>query len=299
VIGCESRSAGLWLRGTAVLAEAPRLAAPKLCMDLPAYRFAGKVAIVTGAGAGIGAAIASDLLCAGARVAGVGRGDGRFPKPGQQFREASERWHWLCADLRVEGEVRSLVRAVVRRFGRLDILVNNAGIAGPTTPVARLRRESWQQVLEANLTAPFLCARECLKSMVRDRVQGCIINIASVAGRTAYPLRAPYAVSKWGLIGFTMTLAQEAGALNIRVNAVSPGPVAGTPRIENVLARRARALGVSLAEMRKQFERPSAMGRMVTASDVSNAVLFLCSEAARNITGQVIEVSAGFGLCPV
>ena len=148
---------------------------------------------------------------------------------------------WLSADLRVEREVRRAAGAVAERFGRIDILVNNAGIAGPTAPVARLSQRSWQEVLDINLTAQFLCARECLKHMPRSR-GGCIVNLASVAGRMAYPLRAPYAVSKWGLIGFTVTLAQEVGRRNIRVNAVSPGPVEG-PRMENVIAEWLGSMG--------------------------------------------------------
>ncbi len=261
-------------------------------MSSCAASFAGSVAIVTGAGRGIGLTIAEAFLKAGARVAGMGRG-----KPPWAKADFPDRWLWLSADLRVEREVRRAAGAVAERFGRIDILVNNAGIAGPTAPVARLSQGSWQEVLDINLTAQFLCARECLKHMPRSR-GGCIVNLASVAGRMAYPLRAPYAVSKWGLIGFTVTLAQEVGRRNIRVNAVSPGPVEG-PRMENVIAERARALRISVASMREQYLRPAALGRMVSPSDVSSTVLFLCSEAGRSITGQVIEVSAGFGLCPV
>jgi NAD(P)-dependent dehydrogenase (short-subunit alcohol dehydrogenase family) len=259
---------------------------------------AGKVAIVTGAGTGIGAAIALDLLRGGASVTVVGRGNRAFPKAAE-FRQASDRWFWAKADLRFEREICQTIRAVKQRFGRIDILVNNASIAGPTAPITRLSRKDWQEVLDINLTAPFVCARECLRHMARSGRGGCIINIASVAARTAYPLRAAYAVSKWGLIGLTMTLAQEAGVANVRVNAVSPGPVEGTARIESVISRRAQALGVSVEKMREQYVRPAALGRMVTPADISSAVLFLCSEAGRNITGQVIEVSAGFGLCPV
>jgi len=114
----------------------------------------------------------------------------------------------------------------------------------------------------------------------------------------AYPLRAAYCASKWGLIGLTLTLAQEAGAGNVRVNAVCPGPVEG-PAMDSVIVSRARSLRISAETMREQYLKPTALRRMVTASDVSSAVLFLCSSAARNITGQVIEVSAGFGLAPV
>ncbi len=130
------------------------------------------------------------------------------------------------------------------------------------------------------------------------RRQGCIVNIGSVAGRIAYPLRAAYAASKWGLTGLTLTLAQECGKSGIRANAVCPGPVEG-PAMDSVIRRRARALNLSLDAMRRRYLRPAALGRMVTPAEVSQAVLFLCSDAARSITGQVLEVSAGFGLFPV
>lgn len=111
----------------------------------------------------------------------------------------------------------------------------------------------------------------------------------------AYPFRAAYAASKWGLIGFTLTLAQELGSSGILVNAVCPGPVEGSA-IDEVIKARARSRGVPQQKVREQFLRSASLHRMVTATDVSRMVLFLCSEDAQNITGQVIDVSAGFGL---
>ncbi len=258
--------------------------------------FDGKVALVTGAGSGIGAAIALHFLKLGAHVAGAGR-HRPLPDVAGALKVAGKRWLWVRADVRREAEVRRLVHTVLGRFGRIDILINNAAVRGPTGPVTQLKRRDWDNVLETNLTGPFLCARECLRHMVRRR-QGRIINIASMAGRMAYPLRAAYCASKWGLIGLTLTLAQEAGAANIQVNAICPGPVEG-PAMDSVILNRARALRLPAVKIREQYVKPTALGRMVTTSDVSGAVLFLCSMAARNVTGQVIEVSAGFGLAPV
>ena len=189
--------------------------------------------------------------------------------------------------------MRSLVDAVMARWGHLDVLVNNAGIYLQADAIVTTET-AWNRLLAVNLTGAFLCARECLKHMLRRR-EGHIINIASVAGRRAYPLRLAYAASKWGLIGLTLTLAQEAGARNVLVNAVCPGPVQG-PVMEQVIARRARSLRIPAREVRQQFLNSAALGRMVSATDVSSLVLFLCSQAARSLTGQVIEVSAGFGL---
>lgn len=257
---------------------------------------ADQVAIVTGAGGEIGRAIALDLLKAGARVAWVGRRERPLRRLVSSLREVGDRSLVIRADVRSERDVRDMIRTVLRHFGQVDILVNNAAVRGPTAPVTNLPRKAWEQVLETNLTGAFLCARECLRHMVRHR-QGRIINMSSMAGRMAYPLRASYAASKWGLIGLTLTLAQEAGPSNVQVNAVCPGPVEGSV-MAGVIARRARLLGVSAQSMRRQFLRRAALGRMVTVADVSRLVLFLCSDAARNITGQAIDVSAGFGLWP-
>ncbi len=256
--------------------------------------FTGKVAIVTGASGQIGQVIARDFLEAGSRVAWVGRRQGELESAIDRLPDGRDRSLAIRADLRSEPDVRRMVRAVLKHFGQIDILVNNAAQRGPTAPATQLGLKDWRLVLETNLTGPFLCARECLRHMAR-RGEGRIINMSSMAGRMAYPLRASYSASKWGLIGLTLTLAQEAGASGIQVNTICPGPVEG-PVMSEVIARRARALGVSERKVREQFLRRSALGRMVTAEDVSRLVLFLCSDAGRNITGQAIEVSAGFGL---
>lgn len=257
------------------------------------YNFADKIAIVTGAGTGIGKAIALSLLDSGARVAGMGRRPSTS-KSLLDFRPYGEQFLWVRSDVSRETEVKSAVKRVLRSFGPVDFLVNNAGVRGPTTPVALLAAKDWTHVLTTNLTGSFLVARECVKAMVPRR-QGRIINISSTAGRVAYPFRASYAASKWGLIGFTVTLAQEVGANNILVNAVCPGPIEGAA-IDEVIEARAKTLGISAAKVRAKFVRSAALGRMATANDVSDMVLFLCSDGARNITGQVIDVSAGYGL---
>lgn len=260
----------------------------------PRNELSGKIAVVTGAGGEIGRVVAQDLLKADAVVVFVGRRGRPLQQWVERFDKGGERTLVVRADVRSERDVRRLVRKVLARFGQIDILVNNAAVRGPTGPVTKLTLSDWQEVLATNLTGAFLCARECLRHMTRRR-RGCIINISSMAGRIAYPLRASYAASKWGLIGLTLTLAQEAGESNVRVNAICPGPVEGQVMAE-VIARRARALGISKRRVREQFLRSAALGRMVTPSDVSRTVLFLCSEAARNITGQAIEVSGGFHL---
>lgn len=255
--------------------------------------FEGRVAIVTGAGSGIGKAIAIDFLKSGAQVAGVGRGDGTARRL-EDFRSFGKQFVWIRADVSREGAVRRMVQQVLKKFGKVDFLINNAAVRGPTAPVASLGTGEWQKVIDINLTGAFLCARECIRAMI-PRKQGRIVNISSTAGRVAYPYRASYAASKWGLIGFTLTLAQEVGSDNILVNAVCPGPVEGDA-IDEVIAARAQATGLPAKKVREKLLRSSALGRMATAEDVSDTVLFLCSDRAQAITGQAIDVSAGYGL---
>jgi NAD(P)-dependent dehydrogenase (short-subunit alcohol dehydrogenase family) len=262
-------------------------------MVAPKNELTGKIVIVTGAAGEIGRVITRDLLEAGARVALVGRHLKELKQVAGSVPAARANALAIQVDVRSEAGVRQTVGTVIKHFGQLDVLVNNAAVRGPTAPITELGLKAWSEVLETNLTGAFLCARECLKFMAPRR-QGRIINMSSMAGRMAYPLRASYSASKWGLIGLTLTLAQEAGASNILVNAICPGPVDGHV-MEEVMIHRARALGTSVQKVREQFVGRAALGRMVTADDVSRVVLFLCSEGGRNITGQAIEVSAGFG----
>jgi NAD(P)-dependent dehydrogenase (short-subunit alcohol dehydrogenase family) len=252
-----------------------------------------KVALVTGATGDIGSAIVQVLLEAGYSVAGVIRSKRRVER---SRHSANGDLYLIRADVRSETDVRRAVSKAMQWFGHIDVLVNNAGARGPTAPVIELPLKEWQEVVETNLTGPFLFSRECLKHMIK-RHKGNIINISSVVARWAYPLRAAYAASKAGLISLTWTMAQEAGGANVQVNAICPGPVEGKA-IGGVLGARAQALSISLKEMERRFMRPAALGRMVTPEDISRMVLFLCSEAARNVTGQVIDVSAGYGLYP-
>lgn len=253
-------------------------------------------ALVTGAGGELGGEIAASLLRAGASVAWVGRRRERLIARAQSLRAPLERCLFAAADVRSERDAARAVRSVLRRFGRVDILVNNAGARGPTAPLGQIALAEWREVIDTNLTGAFLFSRECLPHMLRQR-QGRIINISTVVSRWGYPLRAAYAASKAALNSLTLTLAQEAGASNVTVNAICPGPVGG-PALDGVLAARAKALGISVAKMRTDFMRPAALGHAVTPEDISSLVVFLCSNRARNITGQIIDVSAGYGVWP-
>jgi NAD(P)-dependent dehydrogenase (short-subunit alcohol dehydrogenase family) len=181
-----------------------------------------------------------------------------------------------------------------RVFGRIDVLVNNAAVIGPTALVSDIRLADWEEVLAVNLTGAFLCARAVLPTMMAQR-SGKIINIASIAGKMAYALRSPYAVSKSGLIGLTLTLAKEFGPYNIQVNAVCPGPVAGE-RMHKIMQQRAAELGQTFEEVERTYLRTTLLGRLVEAKDVAAMVAYLASADGNNITGQTLDVTAGYGL---
>jgi len=257
-------------------------------------RFQDQIALVTGGGKGIGRVIALRLASDGARVAVTGRHQADLDETAALIQKQGGRGIAIAADVGDEKQINELFDGVRRQLGPIRILVNNAGIAGPTAPVAQMSRASWDGVLAVNLTGPMLCCRAALPDMLAQG-GGKIINIGSVAGKRAYALRSPYAVTKWGLIGFTMTLAQEVGANSIQVNIVNPGPVAGE-RLRRVIEDRARELGQPAKAVESFYLEGTALKRFVTPEDVAATVAFLASSEADNITGQSIDVSAGHGL---
>jgi len=249
---------------------------------------------VTGGGRGIGKTIALHLARAGAHVAVAGPEAAALSAVTAEIQALKRRSLAIVTDVRREDEVQEMVAQTRESLGPIHILVNNAAIIGPTASVDKVGREEWDDVLAVNLTGAFLCCRAVLPEMIARR-SGKIINISSMAGKMAYPLRAPYATSKWGLIGLTLTLAGEVGPHQIQVNAVCPGPVAGE-RIRQVIHSRAAELKRKYEEIELDLVNKAALHRMVTADDVAELVAFLASPSADNITGQAIDVSAGYGV---
>jgi NAD(P)-dependent dehydrogenase (short-subunit alcohol dehydrogenase family) len=251
---------------------------------------ADRVAIVTGASQGIGAAIALALAAQGAKVVLAARNEAGLEETGRRIGDRA-RWLAVKTDITSESDAAELVRRTVERFGTVHILVNNSGIAGPTALCDDVKLAEWEETLAVNLTGPFLCARAVLPLMKAQR-WGRIVNISSITGKRPLPLRTPYASSKLGLIGFTRTLAAEVGSFEITVNAICPGATRG-PRIEAVIQNLAQTEGKSQEEIAARFVGGAALGRFVEADDVAGLVVFLASEAGRNMTGQDFNVSAG------
>ena len=242
--------------------------------------------LVTAGASGIGRAIADLFFDQGAQVHICDVSDAFLA----DFRSTHPKAGCTKADVSSDSEVKHLFNEIEKSLGGLDILVNNAGIAGPTGGVDEISSEEWRRTLDICLTGQYLCAHHAVP-MLKQAGGGAIINLSSAAGRFGYAFRSPYAAAKWGVIGFTQSLAKELGPENIRVNAILPGIVEG-PRITGVIQARADQYGVSYAEMEKTYLDRVSMRRMVTAQDVATAALYLASPAGRNISGQSLGVDA-------
>ena len=253
-----------------------------------------RVAVVTGGGRGIGKQIALALASEGADVLVSGRQQDVLDETVTEIQALGRRAMLTVTDVSDESQVNQMIDTATQSFGKVDILVNNAGIAGPTAPVTNLSREEWDHVMAVNLTGAFLCARAVVPQMI-ERRSGKIINISSVAGKMAYALRSPYSASKWGMLGLSASLAQELGAHNIQVNAICPGPTAGD-RMEAVISGRAREMGVSFEEVEQAYVSGTALKRMVDPKHVAAAVVFFCSDDGNSITGEALEISAGYAI---
>lgn len=253
-----------------------------------------RIAIVTGGGRAIGRAIALRLANEGASLGLFGSVKDELEDTADEIRGLQRQVITSVADVSLEDEVVAFVRHIEVELGPVDILVNNAGITGPTATVENVLRSDWDKVMGVNLTGPFLCAKAVIPAMVQRR-GGKIINISSIVGKQGYALRAPYCVSKWGVIGLTLTLAQELGPHNVQVNAICPGPVDGE-RMHLLIQQRAHEQARSVEEVHREYLSTTLLGRMVAEDDVASMVVFLASPLADNVTGQAIDVSAGYGL---
>ena len=244
----------------------------------------GQRALITGAGSGIGKVMAQHFEKAGARIWIC---DADTNNLEQSLKENPD-WNGTPCDVSEEKQVDQLFKEMSDSFGGLEILVNNAGIAGPTAPVEEIDPDEWRRSVGVNLNGAFYCTR-LATPLLKNSPKASIINISSVAGRLGFARRLPYASTKWAMIGFTESLAKELGPSGIRVNALLPGIVEGS-RIEGVFQARAESEGVPYEEVLDRVLNNVSMKRMVSAGDVAEMAVFLCSEAGKNISGQSISV---------
>ena len=237
----------------------------------------GKIALVTGASRGIGAAIANTLAQAGATVIGTATSDSGAAAIGERLAQWNGQGRALNA---AEADsIENLIADIEKEFGKLDILVNNAGITRDNL-LMRMKEEEWDEIMQVNLKSVFRASKAVLRGMMKQR-SGRIISITSVVGAMGNAGQANYAAAKAGLMGFAKSMAREVGSRGITVNCIAPG------FIDTDMTR---ALP---EEVRKTFEAQTALGRFGDAQDIADAVLFLASDQAKYITGQTLHVNGG------
>ncbi len=246
--------------------------------NLPVDLTGLRVAITAGAG-GIGRVMADSFAACGARV---------FVSDIDAAALASCGHPGLRADAGRLDEIETFMDAALAHHGGLDVLVNNAGIAGPTKPVEQILPDELDAVLRVDLAAMFHCARRAVPAL-RAAGGGSIVNLSSAAGRFGFRLRSPYAAAKWGVVGFTKTLAIELGGDGIRVNTILPGLVDG-PRIRAVIRAKAQAAGMSENEMTEKAVSTTSLRCFVSQHDIANMALYLCSPFGATISGQALAV---------
>jgi 3-oxoacyl-[acyl-carrier protein] reductase len=239
----------------------------------------GRVALVTGASQGIGRACALVLASAGAKVVLCARNQEKLQEVAAEIASKGGEAEAFKMDVANEEEIKAGVKAILARFGKVDILVNNAGVTRDQL-VLRMKRSDWDDVINTNLTGPFLLTQAVMGAMLKQR-WGRIINITSIFGQIGQAGQANYASSKAGLIGLTMAVAREVSSRNITVNAVAPGWIE-------------TAMTTTLpVELKEKMRNSVPLGRTGTDLDVANAVKFLASEEAGYITGEVLKVNGG------
>ena len=250
-----------------------------------------KVAIITGGGYGIGKLIAFAYANEGARIVLAARSVGPMQETCAELKKRGANAIHVQTDVSKEADCARMVDETVKAFSRVDILVNNAGISGPTKRITEMSLAEWQETLDIDLTGTWLASRAALPVMDKQR-SGNILNISSGAGRRGYPMRSPYAASKWAMIGLTQTIAGEWGSRGIRCNCICPGAIAGD-RIERVMRARAEATGAPYEQVRAGFLSTASLGRMATEEEVARVAVFLVSDLSVAMTGQTLNVDCG------
>jgi len=241
----------------------------------------GKTAIVTGSGHGMGRSIAEELAAAGARVVLNGRDAARVEATARALREGGAEVAVGVGDVRDSRTAQALAALALERWGRIDLLVNNAGI-NAIRPSLELTDDEWRAVIETDLSGPFFCSRAVAPAMIQQG-SGCIVNISSILGISAFPQRAAYASAKHGLIGLTKVLATEWGPHGVRVNAVLPGMIDVADKDRSVMRVQDETL-IQRTPLRR-FGQPEEVGKLIR---------YLASEAGVFVSGAIISIDGAW-----
>lgn len=243
-----------------------------------------KVVLVTGAATGIGASIAKHFLDLDYGVHVCDQNTASLKK----FLESYPKATGSICDVSSSDEVKETINDLEVHYGKLDVLINNAGISGGTALTENISLEDWNDTINVNLNGMFYFAKFAIPLLKKNK-RASVINISSTAGLFGVPQRSPYAASKWGVIGFTKTLAMELGPNQINVNAICPGCVDGE-RIEGVIKADAKESGYSYQQIKDVYLRQSSMRSFADKNDIAAMCYFLCSKSGSQISGQAIAI---------
>lgn len=253
--------------------------------ELGRIDFKGKTVVVTGAGGGIGAAIAASFAACGAKVAGIERDPKSLEENAGRIANAGGDFHPFRADVSSEEEVAAAFRGILSQFGAVDVLVNNVGLEFYKEFVD-ITMPDWERQINVNLRSVFLCCSQVVPGMIRNR-RGSIINTASVQAFASTGNTAPYAAAKAGILGMTRDMARDLGPYNIRVNGICPGGI-DTAMMDRSLKRNADP-----GAARKKMETTVPLQRLGTPQEIANVVLFLASDMASYVSGVALPIDGG------
>jgi NAD(P)-dependent dehydrogenase (short-subunit alcohol dehydrogenase family) len=252
-------------------------------MNLQLFNLEDRVAIVTGAGKGIGNAMAVGLADAGANVVVAARTKSEIEQVASQIEQKGTRALAVPTDVNIQDQINSLVEKTVKKFGKIDILVNNAG--GTTEiPAMEMSQADWDANMNLNLRSAFLCSQAAGKVMI-SRTKGSIVNLSSMHGLRANSANAAYGAAKAGIINLTMTMAIALAQYNVRVNAIAPGYVITRPVFHSYAAN-------------PEVVRQIPLRRLANPEDIVGAVIYLASDASLYVTGATIVVDGGLTIKP-
>ena len=244
---------------------------------------AGKTVVITAAATGIGRAIAEAFLRHDCRVFACDINEPALA----EFRSAEADVKTYRCDVSSRDDVDTFFDQLAGDLDVIDVFVNNAGIGGPVARLEDVEPDEWDRTIATDLSSVFYCSRRAIP-MLRSP-GGCMINLSSTAALFTCPSRAPYVASKWGVIGLTKTMAAELGPRGIRANVICPGSVEGD-RIDRVISREASLQNKSEAEVRDALSTDSALGRMMRPEEIANTAIYLASDLASGVSGQVLAV---------